>query len=146
MVAVVPWNRRRESRYSRRMSTKWRPAAARWEQAFERVMEEIPNAERKERYGYLCLFRRGSLTAGLHSAGLFVRLSEEDRKQLIDMGGMPFEPLPGKVMPEYVIVPATFATEPKELRKWIDRAMAFTETSREGRHAARGKARGEKPR
>jgi hypothetical protein len=128
------------------MSTKWRPAAARWEQAFERVMEEMPNAERKERYGYLALFRRGSLTAGLHSAGLYVRLSEADRKQLIDLGGMVFEPLPGKKMHEYVIVPADFATDLKSLRAWIDRAMAFTETSREGRHAERGKARGEKKR
>lgn len=76
-------------------------------------------------FGYPAAFVNGNMAAGLHQDGLVLRLSEIDRAGLMKAGGKQFEPMPGRPMREYVVVPPEFANKPTELKKWLGRAVAY---------------------
>jgi hypothetical protein len=42
----------------------------------------------------------------------------------VKVGGMPFEPMPGRVMKEYVVVPKEM-TKSSDLKTWIDKSLAY---------------------
>ncbi len=57
-----------------------------------------------------------------------IRVGQEDARALVASGrARPFEPLEGRTMREYVLVPAA-TLRPADLRRWFDRALAFTST------------------
>ena len=56
-------------------------------------------------FGYPCLFVKGHMAAGLFQEDVFVRLGEPDRAAVLQLGGRAFEPVPGRPMREYVILP-----------------------------------------
>jgi hypothetical protein len=77
-------------------------------------------------FGYPARFLRGNLMAGLHSSGLVLRLAEKDRAALLrHRGAVPFEPMPGRAMREYVVAPPDLAQHPAELAKWIHKSFGF---------------------
>ena len=59
---------------------------------------------------------------------LNLRVGVEAARALIDAGkATPFDPMGRGAMREYVLVPAS-TLRPAQLRTWIERALAFTET------------------
>jgi len=77
-------------------------------------------------FGYPCAFVNGNMFAGLFQTGLFVRLSEPERKEFLCLkGATPFEPLPGRVMREYVTAPAEMVNDPKAAARWVSKAYAY---------------------
>ena len=55
-----------------------------------------------------------------------IRLSEEERaKFLLLEGASPFEPMPGRPMREYVVVPPAMVTDEGPLRAWLEKALAY---------------------
>jgi len=76
-------------------------------------------------FGYPCSFVNGNLWIGLHEENLLLRLDDENRSALLELPeARPFEPLPGRVMREYVVVPPALLEDPAELRPWVKRAFA----------------------
>src|SRR5437764_1276343 len=68
--------------------------------------------------------RRSGLVAGLFGDGLFVRLPPEARAELLACEGAgPFEPMPGRRMGEYVVLPAAWRGEPEAARGWVLRSF-----------------------
>ena len=41
---------------------------------------------------------------------------------------MPFAPMPGRAMKEYVVVPAALVSRPAALRAWLERALTYADT------------------
>jgi hypothetical protein len=77
-------------------------------------------------FGCPCFFVNGNMVAGAHFSGIFVRLSLEDRAELLSLpGAAPFEPLPGRVMREYVVVAQSVAADAASLASWLARARLF---------------------
>jgi TfoX/Sxy family transcriptional regulator of competence genes len=77
-------------------------------------------------FGYPCAFVNGNMFAGLFQTGLFVRLSEPEREQFLRIkGSTRFEPLPGRVMREYVTAPADMMHHPGVAAEWIRRAYVY---------------------
>lgn len=77
-------------------------------------------------FDYSCVFAKGNMFAGLHEAGMVLRLSEEQRSEFLRLkGAEPFEPMPGRVMREYVVVPRILLNEPDQLRKWTEKSLAY---------------------
>jgi len=82
-------------------------------------------AERRTMFGCPCAFAGGNMCAGLFGGSLFVRLGEADRAALLALrGAKPFEPMPGRTMREYVVVPASMHADGAALDRWIGRAVA----------------------
>jgi hypothetical protein len=64
--------------------------------------------------------------AGLHEAGLILRLPEKERDAFLRRdGARRFEPLPGRVMREYVVAPEPLADESAALRRWLEKAFGY---------------------
>ncbi len=93
---------------------------------FNSVTAELPGAERRQMFGYPCLFVGGNMVTGLHESSWFVRLAEPDRQELLDHEAAgPFEPMPGRPMAGYVILPGGVIADDSTVRAWVERAIEF---------------------
>lgn len=109
--------------------SKWKPAPAKAAAAFEAVTAGLTAAEPRKMFGYACVFAGANMFAGLHEAGMVLRLPEADRAQFLRLkGATQFEPMPGRVMREYVVVPPGLLAAPLELREWIERSLTYVTT------------------
>ena len=103
------------------------PAPAALTRQFEAMLSNIPDAEPRKMFGYLAGFIGGNLFAGIFRDSIVVRLPEADRAELLGMrGARPFEPMPGRVMREYVILPKPFLADGGKLESWLMRARDYT--------------------
>jgi TfoX/Sxy family transcriptional regulator of competence genes len=87
-----------------------------------------PDLVPRTMFGYPAAFVGGNLTTGLYGSGWMLRLHETDRALLLAAGGRPFEPMPGRPMKEYVLLPASVIEDPGARAAWIDRAIGFVRT------------------
>ena len=102
-----------------------KPASAAWTKAFEAATADVAGIERRKMFGYPAAFVKGKMAAGLHSSGLVLRLNEADSKKLLEEGGTPFEPMPGRTMGGFVVAPASMAARKAELKRWLQRSYEF---------------------
>jgi len=77
-------------------------------------------------FGNLSAFVNGNMFCGLFGDDLFVRVSEEDQSKLRKQGGKAFEPMPGRAMTGYVVVPAGWQKKPDAARSWIVTALSWS--------------------
>ena len=65
--------------------------------------------------------------AGAFGDYLFLRLSPADRTEIMETHTevVPFEPMPGKAMREYVTIPESVFGDRNEIRHWIQKAHTF---------------------
>ncbi len=64
--------------------------------------------------------------AGLHEVGMVLRLPDERRAEFLRLrGAEQFEPIPGRVMREYVVVPKVLLNARAQLRPWVEKALAY---------------------
>jgi hypothetical protein len=64
---------------------------------------------------------------GLFGDEVVLRLPDDEREQVTKAGGRQFEPMPGRPMTGYVIVPEAWRDEPNTLSSWVDRSLAWVE-------------------
>ncbi|MBI1815478.1 MAG: TfoX/Sxy family protein [Deltaproteobacteria bacterium] len=108
------------------MKKKWKPAPKAAADAFASVITNLTGAEPRKMFGYACIFANGYLCVGLHEAGMIMRLADDDRIQFVErFQAQGFEPMPGRVMREYVVVPPPLLSDPKVLRNWAKKSVAY---------------------
>jgi len=91
---------------------------------FRSVLPDNPLVQSRPMFGNLAAFVNGNMFAGLFGDGLFVRLPPDVRAELLAYDGAgPFEPMPGRPMSEYVIVPSAWRGEPETARSWVLRSF-----------------------
>jgi hypothetical protein len=92
---------------------------------FEALVEVVADADRKIVFGSPTCLVGGNMFFGVHAAGLFVRLAEPDAKELLSAGGAPFEPMPGRPMAGFVVLPAALPAQDQWVRRSYDYAMTL---------------------
>ena len=108
---------------------KWKPAPAALTERFTAALDQVPDTEPRKMFGYLAGFTHGNLFAGLYQNSVILRLPEDERAKLVrDCGAKPFEPMPGRVMRDYVQLPGDAALETKTFRSWLAAAQAYAST------------------
>jgi TfoX/Sxy family transcriptional regulator of competence genes len=101
---------------------KWRPATAAWIKVFAEVSAGL--GEPRQMFGYPCAFVNGNMYAALHEAGLVLRLSAPEREELLRLNGASqFQPMPGRVMREYVVAPENMVNQPEAVALWVRNAF-----------------------
>lgn len=80
-------------------------------------------------FGYPAAFTGGKLFAGLHQENFIIKLSEADRRRLSALGAQPFEPMPGRRMREYVVLPPSVLSDRTALQRWLLRSLAYVASS-----------------
>jgi TfoX/Sxy family transcriptional regulator of competence genes len=88
-----------------------------------------PPATRRKMFGYPAGFVNGNMFMGLFEDSMILRLPGELREELIQLhGGKPFAPMAGRVMKEYVALPAALLHDREQLSSWVGKALAYGES------------------
>ena len=102
------------------------PAPEELKTTFEKAMLSVPLAEKRKMFGYPCAFINGQMFAGLHQTNMILRLSAEDRPRFLELeGAQIFEPMPGRPMREYVVIPHAMLNQESELDAWLTKAFNY---------------------
>jgi TfoX/Sxy family transcriptional regulator of competence genes len=106
---------------------RWQRAPQELTELFAKLQDGLPpEAEKRKMFGYPCSFVNGQMFAGLHQTNMVLRLGEKERAEFLSIAGARvFEPLPGRVMKEYVVVPSALLADDRALFKWTLRAFTF---------------------
>jgi len=93
---------------------------------FRSLVPDAPNVLVRPMFGNLAAFVNGNMFLALFGARVAVRLGDADRSELMGKKGSgPFEPMPGRPMTEYVLLPEAWRTQPKQARAWTERSLAY---------------------
>jgi TfoX/Sxy family transcriptional regulator of competence genes len=80
-------------------------------------------------FGNISAFVNGNMFSGLFGNDIFVRLSDKNRQELLEeKGASLLEPMKGKPMKEYVVVPNAWKNKPETIRLWLSRSLDWTST------------------
>jgi TfoX/Sxy family transcriptional regulator of competence genes len=105
---------------------KWEGSPEALVQLLDRILPEGPNIERRKMFGYPCAFVNGNMFAGLFAAQMFVRLpAEEQLSMMVAQDAKPLEPMPGRPMKDYIVVPPALMIRETDLKALVARAMTF---------------------
>src|SRR5213083_124696 len=85
--------------------------------AFHKLVPADPAVTTRPMFGNLSAFVNGNMFCGLFGDDLFVRVSEGDKA---------FEPMPGRAMTSYVVVPGGWQKKPDASRSWISMALSWS--------------------
>ena len=117
----------------------WRKSPPELERAFDGALPHGDRVERRKMFGYPAALVNGNMFAGLHQDDVLVRLPEAERKALLASGGRNFEPMPGRVMKNYLLLPE--ASDDRTLSLWLRKAFDHTrQLPAKGTRAAKSKA------
>ena len=94
--------------------------------AFAGLVPAAPAVSMKPMFGNLAGFVNGNLFAGLFGEDLFVRLPDEEAATVRLAGGRDFEPMAGRAMKGYVLVPADWRDRPQAVAPLVERALELT--------------------
>ena len=93
---------------------------------FERLVPRASGVKVRPMFGHPAAFVAGRLFLGVFGDSVFVRLSERDRPAGLRLrGARPFEPMPGRPMREYVVLPPDVAEDRAIAAPWVDRALRY---------------------
>jgi TfoX/Sxy family transcriptional regulator of competence genes len=106
----------------------WKKTSPELVATFDKAVPVSPSVTRRPMFGYASAFVNGNMFAGTFQDSIVVRLADTDRAALLKLkGAAPFEPM-GHPMKEYVVVPASIVSKPKELGAWIERGHRYAKT------------------
>lgn len=105
----------------------WKRAPAGLVRRFEDVIRGFPQAKPRKMFGYPAAFVNGNMMAGLFQDSMMVRLSADDLVAFREATGAAlFEPMPGRVMREYAVVPSSVVKSDAKLRRVLADALRYT--------------------
>jgi hypothetical protein len=98
---------------------------------FGAVLDRVatPSTTRRKMFGYPAAFVGGNLATGLFRDGWFVRLPPDRLSAVLASGeASPFEPMAGRPMKGYAMLPPEIVADDSAIDAWVGRALAFTAT------------------
>jgi TfoX/Sxy family transcriptional regulator of competence genes len=83
--------------------------------------------EPRKMFGYPVYFINNNLFIGAHQDDLFLRLATEDRDEVHAKYDTikPFEPVPGRMMKEYVVIPPDLYTNPAIFQELLTKSIRY---------------------
>ncbi len=126
----------------------WQKVSAEMCEVLDRAIMAF-ECQKKMMFGCPAYFVNGNMFAGVHQDSMILRLSEGDRASLFaafDETGQ-FEPMPGRPMKEYAVLPEAVYNELPVLREWLARSLQYAsalppkdQVSTRGRRGRSGKS------
>src|SRR2546425_637519 len=93
---------------------------------FKSILPDDPRVRVRLVFGNDAAFVNGNMFVGLGGNALFLRLSDDDRKELLkNEGAANFEPMKGRPMKGYILLPRTWKAQPQTLRRWVTRSLEW---------------------
>jgi len=85
------------------------------------------NVRKKKMFGCPVYFVNDNMFAGVFQNDIFIRLSEPDRIEIISKydEAMPFEPVKGRIMKEYIVLPDSLYNNAEKFMEWLNRSFQY---------------------
>ncbi|MFQ5887456.1 MAG: TfoX/Sxy family protein [Candidatus Hydrothermarchaeales archaeon] len=85
------------------------------------------DCEKRKMFGQSAYFVNRNMFAGVFGDDIFIRLSEADREEILSLydEAVPFEPMKGRVMREYVVSPDSLYNHSEDFSKWLTRSYNY---------------------
>jgi len=109
---------------------------AKWKKSPEELVSLLAdrmkgvNCEQRKMFGYPAYFINGKMFAGLFEDQMFIRLPDDEmtRFQKEYTEAKHFEPLKGRIMKNYVVVPKEVYSSDENFRPWVLISTDFTKS------------------
>jgi hypothetical protein len=112
-----------------RAMPKFEPAPPELIRLFEGAIKDFPQAEERKMFGYPAAVINGQMFSSLFGENMMLRLSQADREKFLrEYKSKLFEPMPGRPMKEYVLVPLQVRESPALLKGWLTRSSKYAES------------------
>jgi TfoX/Sxy family transcriptional regulator of competence genes len=95
---------------------------------FHELARGIEGVEIRKMFGFPAGFVNGNLAFGMYGDSFMARLPADVREGRLAEGWVPFEPMPGRPMREYLALPSGVAADPAAARPWLEQSAAFVAT------------------
>jgi TfoX/Sxy family transcriptional regulator of competence genes len=107
----------------------WKKAPEELVQFLAQKMKSV-NCDYRKMFGYPAYFINGNMFAGIHGINLFIRLSESEVEEIMNanLNVTCFEPMPGRAMVGYVVIPKPVYSDDKLFSKWLDKSVKYAST------------------
>jgi TfoX/Sxy family transcriptional regulator of competence genes len=104
-----------------------------WEKVSTELSELLEKAliscdcQKRQMFGCPAYFVNNNMFTGVHQSSLFIRLSEVAQKELLvsNPDVTKFEPMAGRIMKEYIVLPESIYNDSKALSKWLNRSYEY---------------------
>jgi len=105
-----------------------------WKKVSQELTRHLDNSlsefdcQSRKMFGCPVYFTRtGNMFAGVHQDSIMIRLSEQDRNSIfVEVDGVvPFEPMEGRIMKEYVVLPESIYFDDEKFKPWLERSFAY---------------------
>ena len=107
----------------------WEKSPADLVDRFGTVLERRPELERRKMFGYPAAFLGGHMVTSLYQSSWVARVG--DPAAADDPGiraAEPFEPMVGRPMKGFVVVPPSIVADDAAIDRWLDSAVAHVRT------------------
>jgi hypothetical protein len=91
---------------------------------FGTVMDRYPDVQRKKMFGYPAAFVGGNMATGLFAEHWVVRLPDAEIADAKAAGAGSFEPMPGRPMKAFVVIPTADVSDDTAIGRWVERGLA----------------------
>jgi TfoX/Sxy family transcriptional regulator of competence genes len=92
---------------------------------FSAAVSALPDVQQRKMFGMPAAFSGGQMFSGLFGENWYLRLPEDGRREMTELGAAPFEPMPGRGMREYVTVPVSIRDDDATLAEWLRRSRDY---------------------
>lgn len=108
---------------------KWEKSSPELVLVFEQALSGVPQAQSRQMFGYPAAFVNEQMFASLFQENFILRLPEAERAAFIQKhDAHVFEPMPGRPMREYVVVPPSVVHSAAQLEGWLGKALAYAQS------------------
>jgi TfoX/Sxy family transcriptional regulator of competence genes len=112
---------------SKKRSSKLPKPSEDTKELFASLVPDHPTVTERPMFGQRSAFVNGNMFMGIFGQDLLLRLPQRDREAVIAAGGAVFEPMAGRPMREYVVLPSAWRSKPAKLREWVARSLDHVE-------------------
>lgn len=105
---------------------------------FKSVVPDDPRVQVRPMFGNEAAFLNGNMFIGLFGNELFVRLSDADRAEFLEEEGASLlEPMTGRPMKEYAVLPSVWREDSQRVLGWVERSLKWVGDMPEKKKKAR---------
>ncbi|MFL5789760.1 MAG: TfoX/Sxy family protein [Flavisolibacter sp.] len=104
----------------------WEKSSEELIKKFYAALPEDNKVERKKLFGYPSAFVNGNMAAGMFRQHIIARLDEKERNEWVTKKGASiFEPMTGRAMKEYIVLPEEVVQQSVLLKNILQKAINY---------------------
>jgi TfoX/Sxy family transcriptional regulator of competence genes len=107
-----------------------------WEKMSQETAEKLArlvkgfDCQKKPMFGHEVYWVNGNMFAGVFQSDIWIRLSRDDQADFFEAyeDAELFEPMAGRPMKDYVVLPGTVLADEESVQLWLGKAYGYTAT------------------